>query len=529
MEQYLINDTTLTAIGDSLRNKIGDTKIEVIEYTLPYLVSKTPNATGFDSYSGGYPNNASIYDIVNIPGATKIKIKMTYQTEAISWDYVQVASGRVSSMPSTANKYGSNYITKPVVELEFDNTDTITFYFKSDSSNSDYLGYYAECTGYDADGNVVECLIQEEIEVPNTFLPTEMSVAIDNMDIIPSEAYTITGECKYKFASNGWNWFIETFGNKITTKDITNTEYMFSDCTNLTTIPFDINMKLGNITTATYMFTACQKLRALPRILNLTPNNMNGIFNGCWNLREIPDDYFDTWDWGYMDRQTNSYGCNRSNTFQSCFSLRKFPMEFLAHANPVIYSGYITYVSLFYYCYALDEVLNLPIPYTATYTSNLFSNTFANCFRLKNMTFEMNEDGTPKVMNWKSQTIDLSQNVGYLSSASYKNYITGYNSGITEDKYVYDDATYAALKDDPDWFTAYMSGGALYCRYNHDSAVATINSLPDTSAYLASAGGTNTIKFKGYCGGKTDGGAISDLTEEEIAVAAAKGWTVTLT
>jgi hypothetical protein len=62
-----------------------------------------------------------------------------------------------------------------------------------------------------------------------------------------------------------------------------------------------------------------------------------------------------------------------------------------------------------------------------------------------------------------------------------------------------------------------------YSRYNHDSAVETINSLPDTSAY-----GTNTIKFKGASGALTDGGAINTLTEEEIAVAAAKGWTVTL-
>jgi hypothetical protein len=65
-----------------------------------------------------------------------------------------------------------------------------------------------------------------------------------------------------------------------------------------------------------------------------------------------------------------------------------------------------------------------------------------------------------------------------------------------------------------------------YSRYNHDSAVNTINSLPDTSAYLATAGGTNTIKFKGNAGSKTDGGAINTLTAEEIAVATAKGWTV---
>jgi hypothetical protein len=62
-----------------------------------------------------------------------------------------------------------------------------------------------------------------------------------------------------------------------------------------------------------------------------------------------------------------------------------------------------------------------------------------------------------------------------------------------------------------------------YSRYNHDSAVETINSLPDVSA-----GSGNTIKFEGAAGSLTDGGAINTLTEEEIAVATAKGWTVTL-
>ena len=38
----------------------------------------------------------------------------------------------------------------------------------------------------------------------------------------------------------------------------------------------------------------------------------------------------------------------------------------------------------------------------------------------------------------------------------------------------------------------------------------------------------NTIKFKNYSGALTDAGGTNNLTEEEIAVATAKGWTVTL-
>ena len=132
------------------------------------------------------------------------------------------------------------------------------------------------------------------------------------------------------------------------------------------------------------------------------------------------------------------------------------------------------------------------------------------------MTFALKEDGTPYVVKWGGQTIDLSEYVGYSKN---KSELMGYNNGITEDKWVNNDATYQALKNDPDWFTTEVA----YSRYNHTSAVNTINSLPDTSAY-----GTNTIKFKGASGSATDGGAISNLTEEEIAVATAKGWTVSL-
>ena len=137
------------------------------------------------------------------------------------------------------------------------------------------------------------------------------------------------------------------------------------------------------------------------------------------------------------------------------------------------------------------------------------------CNRLKSLTFKTN-NGTPIVAKWKNQTIDLSNYVGYASKAEN---ITGYNSGLTTATQITDDASYQSLKDNLDNWTVLIQ----YSRYNHDSAVETINSLPDTSAY-----GTNTIKFKGDSGSATDGGAINTLTSSEIAVATSKGWTVTL-
>lgn len=337
----------------------------------------------------------------------------------------------------------------------------------------------------------------------------------------PDKAFVISGNCEYRFANDGWTWFIEQYGDKITTKDISNAQNMFFSCYNLGNIPFEINMYNGSTYhPTTWMFRNCNYLESIPKINNCIPYNFSSSFYNCYRLRNFPNDFGDWFDWSYLESQTNGYVGNMSSIFQSCYSLRSTPNDFLKHGNPNATYSYTYFYSGFSYCASLDELVNLPIPYTATLTSNAFSNTFNSCYRLKNMTFALN-NGQPHIMNWKSQTIDLSAYVGWVID---KSNILNYNSGITADKEVTDDATYQALKNDADWFTTKVE----YSRYNHDSAVATINSLPDTSAYLASAGGTNTIKFKGAAGSATDGGAISSLTPDEIAVATAKGWTITL-
>lgn len=355
----------------------------------------------------------------------------------------------------------------------------------------------------------------------------EMPVAIGAIETggggdIPEEAFLITGDCQYRFAYNGWDWFIENYGDKITTKDITNASNMFYGVNTIEEIPFTLNFKQSSTPVIiSYLFSNVSKLKAPPILGPIKINNLTYMFYHCNNIK-IPEDYGGDIDWSYAEGRTGTYQINQSSIFYGCYSLRKLPINLIKSGNPYEVYSYSIYYNGFTNCYALDEIVNLPIPYTkATWTGNAFGGTFMNCHRLKNLTFATNEDGTPIVINWKSQTIDLSNNIGHALSAHL---ITNYNSGITADKEVIDDATYQALKNDADWFTTKVE----YSRYNHDSAVNTINSLPDTSAYLATAGGTNTIKFKGAAGSLTDGGAINTLTEEEIAVATAKGWTVSL-
>ena len=247
-----------------------------------------------------------------------------------------------------------------------------------------------------------------------------------------------------------------------------------------------------------------------------------GLFNYANYIREIPESY-NILDFSKI--KTENYGMR--SIINSMNSLRSISPEFMAK----MYSSNDRYIyeSNFDTLPSIDELVNVPISGgDKEYTSSVLSSYFArNCSRLKNLTFAKN-NGEPFVVKWKSEYLDLATKyIGYAQKRN-NNYetteamILNYNSGITEDKEVKDAATYEALKNDADWYTTDIN----YSRYNHDSAVATINSLPDTSAYLEANGGTNTIKFNGSSGELTDGGAIRTLTEEEIAVAVAKGWTV---
>ena len=340
----------------------------------------------------------------------------------------------------------------------------------------------------------------------------------------PESALHMTGDITDKFSNDGWNWFIEMYGKQITMDNITHAERCFANCSTLKSIPIDsINFKnTDNSVNLNNMFSNCYELMEAPKITiaySYYAPYMEGMFRDCRKLRELPYDYFTSMSNKWDTMNSNSSNGNKDYMFENCWSLRAHPdMTCLEQIDrDTIYQYVLSH------CYSLNEVINYPVA-PGELTSNGFRELVNYCLRLKNMTFRTNEDGSPVVANWTNQTIDLTAYIGYLPNSYFISDIIGYNSGITKDKQVKDNATYQTLKDDPDWFSCDIN----YSRYNHNSAVNTINSLPDTSAYLATAGGTNTIKFKGQSGASTDGGAINTLTEEEIAVATAKGWTVSL-
>lgn len=275
------------------------------------------------------------------------------------------------------------------------------------------------------------------------------------------------------------DWFINKYKDKISLETVT---YFIQGFCNskVTTIPFKIQLALGSGTiNLASMFYSCKNITTLDNVFVLSGEQTGQVV--------------------------------LSQCFEEAFCLRKIPAEILELSKMDNTSGgsNLIFNRGFRSCYCLDEISGLGVPLgTKSMTYNRFNATFYDCRHLRSMTFVPNQ-----VAEWKNQTIDLSYYVGYGTLSTY---------GFSSTKQIKDDATYQALKNDPDSWTSDIN----YARYNHDSAVETINSLPDTSAYLATARGTNTIKFKGAQGAKTDGGAINTMTEEEIAVATAKGWTV---
>ena len=373
--------------------------------------------------------------------------------------------------------------------------------------------------------NVEEITIIEN----GTYTPNEgidgfnkviVDVPIDFGDL-PENLLHLTGDQSYKFHSVGWQSFLDTYGKQIQTENLTNIQYIFQTQNIITEIPFSFNSASTGME-ASYAFEDCAKLRVCP-IITGALKSIREMFYGCHNLPNLPD--FSNIDVSQI--YTNSYQQEgRVNAY--CHSIRSIPMAYYKQLKNRTISKTYTYSPYYYLAYSnynVDEIMDMPVMIYDNYTSNAFNNSFVSADRLKDFTFEVQENGSPYIASkWKAQTIDLSQ-AGYytVSLASWRDTHL-YNSGITVDKCIYNDATYEMLKNDPD---NYVCGTSTekpyhYSRYDKASAIRTINSLPDVSG----SGGTNTIKFKGEAGLKTDNGAINTMTPEEIAVATEKGWTV---
>lgn len=303
----------------------------------------------------------------------------------------------------------------------------------------------------------------------NTMAENIRAIKSDGSGEIPSGTpYKIRDTAQYAFAYNNHKWILENF--KLDTSDTTTLSYMFYNSSEIEKIP---DMDTSKATKMNAMFYGCNKLKSIPKIDTSNATDIDDIFSRCDLITEVPE----------LDI---SKAKNLDGMFQYCYSLKSIPRSILDNCfKPELQYYYQFYYYAFTNCYRLTELLDLDIANGYTSTSNMFNSTFDYCSSLRRLTFKTNEDDTPIVTSMSNQTIDLSRCVGYFSYSSAAQKYAG----------------------DIEWTTK-----ASESFYNRDSMLETIKSLPVVTKC--------TIKFK------KEQGQL--LTEDEIAIATSKGWTVTL-
>lgn len=492
MATYSIQGDTLKGMADSIRAYKGENPDNPLEIT-------------HDFYNSGSP----FY--YNFPGAKSIKITIQEFTSSGNSELIGVPYKTNNDWTYMTNKYKEDAFftmhegqTLPL-DVIVNNTEYITL-------NIEYISgvYYGGTLkmviqAYDNKGE----LLPKVTKYTATDIANELS---EVCSVAPKpEDLVLEGDCSQSFNNGKFKWLL----NKIKgTKNISSLSNMF-DSSDIETIDYSLNLAASNgRIPATRVFAYCRKLKRVPDIFgfgNAALDNVSELFSNCYSIKEIPV------SWENIKYTDDIFNPTRTQMFYYCQNLRKISENLIKKLNRknVTYYFYWLGYNGFYYCSTLEEIRGFAIPNPdSTVSSNLFKDTFYYCNRLKDLIF-LKEEGTRG--NLQGQTIDLRNKVGYVSSLAGDFPVDHVDK--SEFDLITDDESYQRFKNSENSFACSIE----YSRYNHDSAVRTINSLPDLSG---NTGAPNTIIFKGEAGSRTDGGAINTMTEEEIAVATAKGWVV---
>lgn len=347
MTKVLVEDSGLFAIANTLRKYLGETKNILVPTELPKAkISKTPNAISSTEQSGGYGNNTELWDTVTIEGASKIKIKMSFQTEGTNYDWVQVMSG--STTVASGAKFGGK--TLDTVEFEFSG-DTVTFYFKSDSSTHMYLGYYAEIRGLDAEGNYINNgvegteLVPLPTPTPNLFKVADMDTAIDNI-----------GNQLSMIAMN-------TITSIIIPDDVT---YIGADAFYGQTELIRVVLPEGLTSLKNGCFEGCTKLREINLPSSLTSIEANS-FNNCKNLAisEVPT--------GVTTISTHTFAHNSTRTFtfhEGIKNVQKYSFYDCKSLETVIFKGTPTTIATSAFINCTQTTLTIKVPWAEGAVAN---------------------------------------------------------------------------------------------------------------------------------------------------------------
>lgn len=280
----------------------------------------------------------------------------------------------------------------------------------------------------------------------------------------------------------------------LNTSTITNMEYMLSGCSGLTEVA---KIDTSNVTNATYMFSGCSNLKNLPNLDLSKVTSANGMFTDC-GFVELPKDLGDLQISHIKSMYSIFSGCKKlisinnldlsgvndcNGAFTNCTALTTVSGIDLLNATSIY--------GMFNGCSALKEVSGIVAPKATSW-----SGMFRNCSILETI-----------------GEIDMSavNNTGqyFLTSMRLKNLggFINYGKGFTQKSANNSNCT------------LYLNNSS-YLTY--ESLMNVINGLYDLNLTYDVANGGTLYTQKIQIGSTNK----AKLTAEEIAIATAKGWTV---
>jgi len=313
--------------------------------------SHTSNISDNGTKSGNYANNLATKNVVTLPGARSLRVKVTYGTEN-NWDMLYIFqgeyTGNVTRNMSAGQLYkltgGSNTTTTVEYDIE---GDTATFAFYSDSSGA-YYGYYAIVTANDAFG---EAAGTYEVPAPassddrfkcwNTVadgsgqnvaestITSDMTVyAQYEEDILEADAKGTTGTCSWIIKGDGtliiyptdnisgtlpsctvtrdnvdvayaFPWFqksskVKKVVVKPGVKTSAGANSMFSGMSNCTEMDLS-GLDTSDTTKMKYMFSGCSSLQSLD-VSDLDTGKVTDMGNMFYNCSKLTGLDLSTWD-----------------------------------------------------------------------------------------------------------------------------------------------------------------------------------------------------------------------------------------
>ena len=222
-------------------------------------------------------------------------------------------------------------------------------------------------------------------------------------------------------------------------------------------------LDMSNVTSANYMFYYCSSLVSVPLLDTSNVTSMNYMFGFCRSLTTIP-------------LLNTSSVKDMGNMFNACIKLTTIPLLDTSNATSMNY--------MFFNCASLEE-----IPPLNTNKNTSMNYMFSSCSKLTTIPL-LDTSNVVNIYNTFNHCYAL-KNVGGFKNLGQA-YLTTQNANYNN-------------------YTLTLSSNPL----THDSLMNVINNLYDIATK-----GCNTQKL---VLGSTN---IAKLTEEEIAIATNKGWTI---